>query len=184
MFKLTNYTSSYRAKLIYETYKGWIGKKDRLLDVGCGTGIIAEKLGKYFDCYINGCDVKNYLITDISFKKMPTKTRLPIYKYRFDAVLFNDTLHHTTYPNQINLIIQAVKMSKSVLLFELKPSFVNKVFDYSINKIHYKNLPVPYTYRSDEEWENLFRTLNLSFEKREVKRPFLYPFSHVSYKVY
>ena len=114
---------------------------------------------------------------------MPSDFVLPKYGYKFNAVMFNDTLHHTQFSNQENLIMQVLKISDNVLLFELKPTIVNRIFDYLINKIHYKNLDIPFTYRSEKQWEKLFKKMGLTFKKKILQRPLLYPFSHIAYKI-
>ncbi|MFX0206352.1 MAG: 50S ribosomal protein L11 methyltransferase [Candidatus Hodarchaeota archaeon] len=45
MLKLANVTSVYRSQLIIETYKNWVKDNQKVLDVGCGTGVLAIRNG-------------------------------------------------------------------------------------------------------------------------------------------
>jgi hypothetical protein len=97
--------------------------------------------------------------------------------------MFNDVLHHTEYENQDKLIKDALRVSEKVLIFELIPGVFSKYEDYSINKIHNFSMDVPFTYRKPNEWEVLFTSLTLKFERRKVVSPFWYPAKHVAFRI-
>src|SRR6187431_2474793 len=94
---LADITSTYRGDLIFKAYKKYLKKRQRVLDVGCGNGVIGHHLQKKTEIKILGCDIENYLVRDIPFILMKSTTKLPFKKQSFDVVMLNDMLHHTTY---------------------------------------------------------------------------------------
>ncbi len=183
MAKVADITTPIRAKLIANSYKHWVNPKDKVLDIGCGTGVVAEELARRLKIKVVGCDIDQYLVRKIPFRKMVSGSRLPFREMEFDSSMLNDVLHHTKYDNQIKLILESLRVAKKVFIFELQPTSVGKLLDFLINKIHNPKMAIPYSYRSEKEWENFFRKNHLKFEKKKVTSPFYYPFLHVSYQV-
>ena len=180
--KLANITSKYRAKLIVQVYSSWIKKGSKVLDVGCGTGVVADYISKKLSLTVSGCDIDKYLLTDITFFKMKSISELPDSK-RYDFSMFNDMLHHTNYENQITLLKESLRISEAVIIFELIPTIIGRYGDFFLNKIHNPKMEISYTYRTQQEWEYIFKKNKFKFEKKIVKRPLLYPFNHVAYKL-
>ena len=183
MLKLADFTSAYRAKLIADTYKKWVKPKAKVLDVGCGTGVVADELQKLLGIKVTGCDIDSYLLRDIPFKKMGSFSKIPYKNRQFDFSMFNDVLHHTEFGNQEKLLKEALRVSKRILIFELIPTFTGKISDLLINKIHNPNMNIPYTYRKPNEWKNLFKKLGLKFKVSYIKKPYWYPFTHIGFLV-
>ncbi|AKM83704.1 hypothetical protein A2422_02400 [Candidatus Woesebacteria bacterium RIFOXYC1_FULL_31_51] len=179
--KFADITTPVRAKLIAKTYKDWIKPKDNVLDIGCGNGVVSLLLKKLLKINITGCDREKYLIRNITYKCMVNDSTLPFNNEVFNVSMFNDVLHHTSYKNQIGLILEALRVSKRVTIFELKPTIICKFLDFTLNKIHNPRMDIPFTYRSEIKWENLFKNNNISYKKKTVKSPIFYPFSHAAY---
>lgn len=174
-------TGSYRGKQVIKAYRKWIKKGDKVLDIGCGTGIIAKLLADHLGVKITACDVKNYLIyKDIPFIKI-TDSSLSCITERFDAALLNDVLHHIPYEKQQDLINQSIKVAKKLLIFEAEPTFFGKVADIILNKYHYGDLNTPLSFRKIADWQELFKKLSLRSKVIKLKQPFWYPFSHVAF---
>ena len=96
--------------------------------------------------------------------------------------MLNDVLHHVEWDNQERLLREALRVSKKVLLFEVQPTLVGKLCDYILGKIYYKNMLIPFTFRTSSQWETLFKRLPIRrWKTKKVKRPFFYPFSHVAF---
>lgn len=178
---ITKATSSYRGKLIVQSYQNWLKKNDMVLDIGCGNGIITNLLKQSFEINITGCDIKNYLVYKISFIKI-TNGHLP-YKKVFDVALLNDVLHHIPEDGQEMLIRQALKVADRVLIFEVEPTIMGKVADIVLNKLHYGSLKTPLTFRNIDEWKKLFKKLSLKSKVVKVKKTFWYPFSHIAFEL-
>lgn len=183
MIRLSNYTSKYRAKLISDVYKKWIKNGDSIIDVGCGNGIVTSELKDNLSINVTGCDIDNYLVADIPYKRMKSFSKIPFPNKKFDGAFFNDVLHHTDYSNQRKLLEEAARVSHNVYLFELKPTVVGRAGDFLLNKIHHFKMKIPFTYRTEREWDALFKELGFSYSKIHVERPVFYPFTHIAYKL-
>lgn len=181
MISLADVTTTYRSKLIIEAYKKWLRAGEFVLDVGCGNGIVSWNLQNYFKIHLVGCDVINYLKYPIPFTKMVSESSLPNTQKKNQTIMFNDVLHHVEKVNQKKLLLDALHKSGKVLIFEVQPTFVGRLFDYILNTIHNKNMNMPFTFRSTQEWVLLFKSLRATYEIQEVKRPIFYPFSHIAF---
>lgn len=175
-------TGRYRTKQIISVFSNWIKPGEKILDIGCGTGIVAKILGDYFSTNITGCDIKNYLIYKIPFIKIKNN-RIPVKKDDFDVALLNDVLHHVDKENQANIILEASRVAKKVLIFEFEPKIIGKVADIILNKLHYGDLNVPLSLRSINNWQQLFRDLGFKYKTVKLKKSFWYPFSHIAFMV-
>lgn len=181
-FNISILTTPYRAKLILSIYKLWFKKNGKVIDVGCGTGIVANILKKELGVRIIGCDIKNYLIHDIPFVKIKSD-ELPFPNQSYDVVLFNDVLHHIDKPRQEHIISEALRVAKNVFIFEFEPSVGGKILDIVLNKFHYGDLAVPLAFRYAKEWKQLFKNLSANYDFIRLKRPFWYPFEHIVFRV-
>ena len=182
MLKLTELTSSFRTKLMITAYADWVKKGENALDIGCGTGIAGRYLMNHFKIKVTGCDVKNYLICNIPFIKIEN-AKFPIKNKNYDIAFLNDVLHHVDEATQISILKEALRIVKKVLIFEAEPTFTAKLADILLNKYHYGSLNTPLTFRSLNNWQNLFRKLSLKSQAIKLKKPFWYPFSHIAFMV-
>ncbi len=137
------------------------------LDVGCGTGVVADELAHKLKIKVVGCDIDQYLVRKIPFRKMVSGSKLPFRIDEFDSSMLNDVLHHTPYSVQEKLLSEGLRVAKQVFIFELKPTVLGKILDYVINKFHNPRMAIPFTYRSESGWEELFRRKNIKFEKKK-----------------
>lgn len=101
----------------------------------------------------------------------------------FDAAMLNDMLHHVDKSYQLHIIKEALRVAKKILIFEVEPTLLGKISDVALNKLHYGALKTPLSFRSKEEWLELFRKMGLEYTVRSVNTPFWYPFLHVAMAV-
>lgn len=177
---ISQLTSPFRSKLIVKYFKPWIKKNQKILDIGCGTGITTKAIIENFKVSVTGCDVKNYLLSNIPFYKISKKGKLPFRNKSFDLAMLNDVLHHVDKSYQTHIIKEALRVAKKVLIFEAEPTISAKVFDTILNKLHYSSLDTPLTFRSGNDWQELFSSMKLKYIIKKVERPLWYPFSHIA----
>lgn len=163
-----------------KAYDKWLKGTEASLDVGCGRGTITKMLTDHYKLKMYATDIKNYLIYDIPFRKM-LKDKLPLYNKKFDAIFLNDVLHHIPKEKQEDLIKQSLKAAKKVLIFEMKPTLMAKIWDSILNKLHYNDLKTPLTFRDIKAWEKLFKKLGTKTQTITIKGPLWYPFSHIAF---
>jgi ubiquinone/menaquinone biosynthesis C-methylase UbiE len=184
MNKLINITTGIRSRLIIEAYQNWVNKHDRVLDVGCGDGILSEILQKSLDIKLTGCDIENYFKTKIPFRIVKEESVLPFPKNSFDIVMFNDSLHHINMINQKKLLQEALRIANKILIFEDEPNWVETIVDWGINKFHNKNMPVTLSFRKPTQWIELFKDLDVKYKYKKVRKPFGYPLTHEAFYLY
>lgn len=183
MGSLVELTTGIRSQLVIASYSNWLKRNERILDVGCGDGILSSILQKRFSLQLTGCDIDRYLTKNITFVRQKGISALPFPDNSFDAVMFNDTLHHTTFANQKKLIKEALRVSPKVLIFEDEPTLIGSITDWSINKFHNIHMPITLAFRGHDEWTKLFADLGVTSEFKSVRKPLLYPFTHEAFFV-
>lgn len=179
---ISQFTSTYRTKLILDVYKKWIRAGAKVIDIGCGTGVVGKILQDDLSIKITGADVKNYLIYKIAFVEIK-KGRIPAKNKSYEVALLNDVLHHVNREDQVDIIEEANRVAKSILVFEFEPTLIGKATDIILNEFHYGDLNVPLSQRSMNEWQTLFKSMGYQYETVKLKRPFWYPFSHFAFKL-
>lgn len=170
-------TFKYRSRIIIKGITPFLNKKSKVLDIGCGNGVVSQEIEKHFGCSIKGTDVWEYLIRNIEFKKMPSRDKLDFKNGEFDVGLFNDVLHHISSERQIILVKEALRVCKQVLIFEVKPTFIAMLVEYPLNWLNNINVANPLSHRDKEGWMQLFKENHIYCEFYHIERPsFWYPF--------
>ena len=149
---ISSFTSPYRCSLLVKAYKGWFTRQDRVLDLGCGNGLISLAIKKTYDVDINCADIKNHLLYDLPFKLIKSGKKLPFADKKFDVVMLNDVLHHIPFGDQFFLVSESLRIANKLLIFEARPTLVGKGFDIILNKLHYKSLDTPLSFREIKQW--------------------------------
>jgi len=170
-----------RSKIITSAYAEWIDPSSKVLDIGCGNGVIDEELINFFHCSIIGTDVMDYRKRELPFVLMSEQDKLPFNDKEFDICMFNDALHHCN--NQEGLLNEAMRVADKILLFEMEPTIIAKILDVAINQIHNPRMNIPLNIRTLQEWRDYFEKRNLDFEYRRIKTPFLYPFKNYAIRL-
>lgn len=174
-----------RSKYLINSCKqlGIINKSDKVLDVGCGNGIMGTEIKKAFGCDVTGTDIIYYLYKDsmINFVEMKKPTELPFNNKKFDLVIINEVLHHTNTDTQLALINEAKRVSDRVLIFEEEPSITSKFIDIVINKIHNPEMTVPLNFKTKEYWLRLLSEKFYNVKCFDVQTSFYYPLKHIGF---
>ena len=174
-------TQRERAKIIADCYRRWEVRGKKVLDVGCGNGVVSQVLQKKLELDLCGTDIIDYRKVNIPFKKMCKADRLPFEDLSFDYVIFNDILHHST--DMTSLILEGKRVGHAVLVFEDIPSFLLKVIDIGFNFFYSSKMSCPLNFKTEGQWHSFFKELGLSYEAGEVFYPFWYPLRHVAFKL-
>ena len=173
------FTLRLRARHIGRCIAPYLSQKSKVLDIGCGNGVVTQELRNMFGFDISGTDVAKYLSKDIPFTQMKTPTQLDFEDQHFDVGLINDVLHHIDHDNQVDLIQEATRVCKLVLIFDARPSRLAFFSDKVLNRIHNKNMAIPLTFRHRAEWEKVIAARGLTCSGKDLKKPFaLYPFQN------
>ena len=173
-----------RASFITDLILPYIKDKDRVLDLGAGSGKVAEHiLGKK--------DVKMTLL-DVTDKYKDTNLEIELYDgekipYKsnyFDCVLIVFTLHHCEEPDLV--LREAARVTKNkILVFEDKVDgkigfFLLEIWHTAVSFLIGEGLF--YSFRSDKAWKRKFEKLDLIIkEVKELRAPFYKPTKQILY---
>ena len=163
--------------------KRWIPQHSKILDVGCGSGLIANEFRKRFNSDVVGIDVKDFRIVPIKFVRFNGE-KIPFKNRYFDATLLLFVLHHTL--RQEILLREIKRVTKRyVIIYE---DVVNSFFDKILSLIHIKLFSFMYDvkgkslFRNQSEWERIFKNLGFRIIKRKCitrSSDFWYPIKRV-----
>jgi 2-polyprenyl-3-methyl-5-hydroxy-6-metoxy-1,4-benzoquinol methylase len=163
------------ARKMCEDCRPFIEKGAKILDIGCGFGIVAEKLGSFFDAKVYGVDICDRRKVNIRYKTIDGED-LPFSENEFDVAFISYVLHHTTAPEK--LISEAKRVAaKSIIIFEdLPEGAISKnlcrVHGF-LYKLYNPEQTSPLSFKTTKFWENIFDSLNLSvFFKRDLRSLF------------
>jgi 2-polyprenyl-3-methyl-5-hydroxy-6-metoxy-1,4-benzoquinol methylase len=125
--------------------KDFIKEGERVLDFGCGSGILAKKLKEKLNADVLGVDIADERIEKIPFQKFDGRG-ISFRADSFETILISFVLHHTQNPMEI--LREAKRVAKKIIIFEdLPESFLGKLRCY----IHLHS------------WNFLFKNANSNF---------------------
>ena len=147
----------------------FIQKGSKILDLGCGSGIIGMTFQDFFQAKVIGVDIKDNRIYPLPFKIINGKSLL-FPENSFDVVLINYVLHHSGDP--ILLLKEAKRVTKDkIVVYEDLPEgllsrIICKIHGISFDGI-FKNQNQT-SFRPEREWEKNFKKigLNIIFKRR------------------
>jgi len=148
--------------------QSFIEKGGKLLDLGCGSGIVAKAFQDFFEAKVVGVDIKDQRISYIPFEIINGK-KLPFPEKSFDAVLINYVLHHSNDP--IALLEEAKRVSKKIIIYEdLPEGILSKIYcqfhSLTFNKLFQGGNNA--SFKTGREWEEIFQKtgLRIIFKKK------------------
>ena len=147
----------------------FIQKDSKILDLGCGSGIVAKNFEDFFQAKVIGVDIRDRRIFPIPFQMIDGKN-LPFPDNSFDIVLINYVLHHSGDP--IVLLKEAKRVAKDkIIVYEDLPEgllsrIICKIHGISFAKIFQNQNQT--SFKSEREWEEVFKKigLNIIFKRR------------------
>lgn len=158
------YVHSRRVRVLNEYLSALIPEGARVLDVGCGDGMLASLLsGSRPDLEISGVDVLVRDNTRIPVREFDGKD-LPLADNSVDVVMFVDVLHHTDDP--AILLREAARVATTAIAIKdhtrngLFAGATLRMMDWIGNSRHGVNLP--YNYWAEQKWLDTFHALGVS----------------------
>jgi len=155
---------SRRVQTLCDHFVELLPSKARVLDVGCGSGMVAYCLQQRRpDLDVRGIDVLVQPQCYIPVERFDGQA-IPFADGSFDVVMFVDVLHHTEDP--MLLLREAVRMARQAILIKDHPrnGFLAgptlRFMDWVANARH--GIALPYTYWSHEQWYEAFEQLGLT----------------------
>ena len=148
-----------------------VPQQGRLLDVGCGDGLLASLLAEQTpQCQIQGIDVLVRSQTKIPVQEFDG-SRIPMDDNSVDAVMMIDVLHHTDDPEI--LVREARRVARQWLIIKdhnrngFMANSTLRLMDWVGNA--YNGVALPYNYLSKQEWNELFDRTSLAIETYRPK---------------
>jgi Methyltransferase domain len=98
---------SYQVTMLNSLLGLWADRHRRLLDIGGGTGVIAQAVSEFFpvDC-VESVDMVDRFCTSLTIRVQSYDgRRLPYPDAHFDAAMLNNVLHHVPEAQRIELLL-------------------------------------------------------------------------------
>ena len=111
------YPPSYQHAMLNNLADIWEGPHGRLLDIGGGTGIIAQALKEHFGATeVTAIDVEDRFLPGLDVATMTYGgSALPFADASFDAATINNVMHHVAIPDRKPLIAEIRRVVKGPL---------------------------------------------------------------------
>lgn len=159
-----------RANQIISRIKPFLNKKDRILDIGSGTGMISKIIKKKVGADMTLLDVDYNEMCDLYPVIIYDGKRLPFKDDQFDKSLLIAVLHHTSDYSKV--LDEAMRVTRGEIIImediftDLPGRIITFVGDCLVNwEIH--SLHRNHTF---EEWLDIFKKKNLNIlNKQEFK---------------
>jgi len=177
--KVAHYT---RVDAILKEVANWISNGDKVLDVGCGDGLLSKKLTKLKNINIEGVETVKQPDSLIPIKLFDGKI-LPYPDKSFDKILLIDVLHHSRNPEL--LLKECSRVAHYVIIKDhCWRNFINLGFlylsDYISNKPKGVDLPMNFIHRKN--WEKLLKDCDLNlrvYDWNWKQKEYFDPVKHV-----
>jgi ubiquinone/menaquinone biosynthesis C-methylase UbiE len=136
----------------------------KMLDLGCGSGIIGHEFAKFFNSELLGLDIIDNRIVPIPFLKLKGDDLSFLKDNSYETVLIAFVLHHCQNP--IELLKEAKRVSKGkIILYEnLSEGLLSRLFCF-LHGISFACLFQKNSNRgkffNDSEWRKILKDLNL-----------------------
>ena len=144
--------------------------RDRVLDLGCGTGFVGALMEAELGCSVVGCDVVPMNVALDEFHLFDGEN-VPFPSYAFDVTVLAYVLHHV--PNPLVLLREARRLTRrAVIVVEDTPRCWA---DRAWGHLHVHGFNGTYglphgRVRDDEEWRSLFAAAGLHLVRTHAMR--------------
>jgi SAM-dependent methyltransferase len=132
--------------------------KSRVLDVGCGNGLIAHHLSAMLNAKAIGIDLDARAEAAIDYRQFDGK-QFPVADRSVDAVLFCYVLHHA---QDLSILMKELRRVLSfggrAVIYEDIPSAWWDRFVCWTHNLKWRKRTGPCTFRNESEWRTLFNS--------------------------
>ena len=135
---------------------------DKVLDIGCGSGIVGRAFCELFDANLTSIDTQNNLRVKVPFTKLDGE-KIPFKSNSFDFALIFFVLHHLENPETI--LKEAGRVAKYVLVAEDTPIYRLQKISCWLHLSTYEQRLNKRVIRDKSTWESLFK--NAGMEETE-----------------
>lgn len=172
-----------RARLVVGRVLPYIKHAKKVIDIGCGTGHVANLLTKHGK-EITPADVSNKSLVSTIKPIIYDGKHLPFPDQSFDTSLLLMVLHHTPDPKVV--FLEAARVGKELVIIE---TVYKKLFDKIVTVLFDSlgNLQPRFywnSYRRDEDWKTFFKSAGYKVEATQYHQDhqwFLIPQFHNVY---
>ncbi len=156
----------------------WLERGWTLLDLGAGTGFISRWLRDRTGVEPTLTDMVEYgnRARELPFIRQDEPLRVPVADGSFDVVMLLFVFHHMhRHEEQIRLFDEACRIARRrLVIMEDTPRSrldraLNTAWDWALNWRH--GVPTPFTFRSPDGWQAVFKEHDLSIVHTETYRP-------------
>ena len=158
--------------------RNFIKKNSEILDLGCGSGIVAKNFQDFFQSKIIGVDIQDKRIIPIPFKIIDGK-HLPFGDKSFDVVLINYVLHHSENPITLLKEAKRVTRDKIVVYEDLSEDIFSKFLCWfhkiTFSWLFQKNKVFDGMFKNTREWKDIFDKLGIKTVFQKVFPHTIYP---------
>jgi ubiquinone/menaquinone biosynthesis C-methylase UbiE len=169
----------YNEKLLawrYGLVERHIQPHDKVLDLGAGTGWVAQRVAERKGCQVHLVDVLDVNETNLPLRVYDGRS-IPYEDKSFDTTMLVFVLHHAL--NQAEILQEVSRVTRRrIIIVEDTP---RNMFELVVNKVcdtlgsFQHGFSDPHNYHKIEAWTATFRELGLSLAHQEVIPPF-FPF--------
>jgi len=150
----------------------------KVLDLGSGSGCIAQQIIRDCDAEVTCVDVVNYSRASLSLVIYDGKN-LPLKDVSFDVILLFFVLHHASDPVQVlKEAVRTLKVGGSIIILEdIYNSRLERLAIKILDRIYNQfldHVATPFSFKNAEEWERIFAGFNLVIASKRFFRC-LYP---------
>ncbi len=143
--------------------QGFIDNGSKILDLGCGSGMIGQALKDFFGAEVLGADIKDNRINALPFRLIDGHT-LPFRNDEFDVCFISYVLHHAQDPVALLKEARRVCRNKIIIYEDLPEGIWARLRCYAHRTLY----PIlggsrtkTFNFRTQKQWKDLFRDLDL-----------------------
>ena len=168
-----------RAQKFSLLYKGFVQNGQKILDLGSGSGHIAQRVQNNYGVKLVCVDIVDYNQTKLPLIIYDGKC-IPFKNAMFDVVILSFVLHHATNPVQLLKEAKRVLRPEGIIII-LEDIYYNRfellviIILHVIYDVTFNHVTTSFNFKTKKEWEKIFKELNLNTIYKRIFRSFFAP---------